>query len=187
MAHSAEEEAARDFICFASPDAVIVVCDATCLERNLNLTLQAMEITPKTVLCVNLLDEAKKKGISIDIDKLSGILGIPVVGVTARDNKGLDELMDAVEKVIESPPESSFMPSYSRGLEEEILKVSLSLEKEINGKLPARWTAVRLIDRNERLSRSINSYLGFDAEERIFGCLNRCRESLARKALLRKL
>ncbi len=159
MAHSAEEEAARDFICFASPDAVIVVCDATCLERNLNLTLQAMEITPKTVLCVNLLDEAKKKGISIDIDKLSGILGIPVVGVTARDNKGLDELMDAVEKVIESPPESSFMPSYSRGLEEEILKVSLSLEKEINGKLPARWTAVRLIDRNERLSRSINSYL----------------------------
>ena len=71
MAHSAEEEAARDFICFASPDAVIVVCDATCLERNLNLTLQAMEITPKTVLCVNLLDEAKKKGISIDIDKLS--------------------------------------------------------------------------------------------------------------------
>ena len=182
MAHSAEEEAARDFICFASPDAVIVVCDATCLERNLNLTLQAMEITPKTVLCVNLLDEAKKKGISIDIDKLSGILGIPVVGVTARDNKGLDELMDAVEKVIESPPESSFMPSYSRGLEEEILKVSLSLEKEINGKLPARWTAVRLIDRNERLSRSINSYLGFDAEERIFGCLNRCRESLARKS-----
>ena len=109
MAHSAEEEAARDFICFASPDAVIVVCDATCLERNLNLTLQAMEITPKTVLCVNLLDEAKKKGISIDIDKLSGILGIPVVGVTARDNKGLDELMDAVEKVIESPPESSFI------------------------------------------------------------------------------
>lgn len=61
MAQSAEEEVARDFICFQNPDAVIVVCDATCLERNLNLVLQTIEITPKTVVCVNLLDEAGKK------------------------------------------------------------------------------------------------------------------------------
>lgn len=76
MAHSAEEEVARDFICFGDPDAVVVVCDATCLERNLNLVLQTIEITPHTVVCVNLMDEARKKKIHVDIDELSRQLGV---------------------------------------------------------------------------------------------------------------
>ena len=84
MAHSAEEEVARDFICFGEPDAVVVVCDATCLERNLNLVLQTLEITRRVVVCVNLMDEAKKKHISIDFDQLSKHLGVPVVGTAAR-------------------------------------------------------------------------------------------------------
>lgn len=181
MANSAEEETARDFLCFSSPDAVIVVCDATCLERNLNLLLQTLEITSKTVMCVNLLDEAEKKGIKIDIDKLSKLLGIPVVGVTARDEKGLDILMDTVQSVIDHPPESVYIPSYSRKLEEEISRVSSALEGVLNSRLALRWTAVRLIDRNESLSCSINRFLGIDIEDEIFGTLNLCRESLARK------
>lgn len=181
MAHSTEEEAARDFICFGSPDAVIVVCDATCLERNFNLLLQTMEITPKTILCINLLDEAEKKGISIDMKKLSGILGIPVVGITARDNRGLNELMDTVEEIIESPPECPFLPSYSRSLEEEISRVSGGLEQLIGDKLPTRWTALRLIDSNKKLTKSIAEFLEIDIEEEIFGTLNLCREALARK------
>lgn len=79
IAHSQEEEVTRDFICFEEYDAIIVVCDAVCLERNLNLALQILEITNNVVLCVNLLDEAKKKGIHIDLDKLSFYLGVPVV------------------------------------------------------------------------------------------------------------
>lgn len=71
MAHSAEEEVARNFLCFGEPDAVTVVCDATCLERNLNLVLQILEITPKVVVCVNLMDEAKRKQIKIDLAGLS--------------------------------------------------------------------------------------------------------------------
>ena len=67
MAHSAEEEVARDFICYGKPDGVIVVCDATCLERNLNLVLQTLEITSKVVVCINLMDEARRKGINLDI------------------------------------------------------------------------------------------------------------------------
>lgn len=181
MAHSAEEETARDFICFGSPDAVIVVCDATCIERNMNLLLQTMEITSKTVLCVNLQDEAEKKGICVDTEKLSGILGIPVVGVTAREEKGLDELMSAVEGIIGDCAENTFMPSYSRDLEEEISKVSEAVGSLLSGKLPSRWTALRLIDRNEKLIGSINKFLGIDIEENTFGTLNRCRESLARK------
>ncbi len=182
MAHSAEEEVARDFICFGSPDAVIVVCDATCLERNFNLLLQTMEITPKTILCINLLDEAVKKGIRIDMQKLSHILGIPVVGVTARDNNGLDQLMDTVEKLIKSPPESAFLPCYSRELEEEISRITTSIDCLKCCKLPSRWTAIRLIDKNEKLACSMNNFLGFDIEEENFGTLNRCRESLARKS-----
>lgn len=76
MAHSAEEEIARDFICFGNPDAVIVVCDATCLERNINLVLQTLEITKNVVVCVNLIDEAKKKKIRIDFEQLEKNLGV---------------------------------------------------------------------------------------------------------------
>jgi len=77
--NSQEEEIARDYICNAHPDVTVVVVDATCLERNLNLVYQTMELTPNIIVCVNLLDEAKKKGIFIDLDKLSLILGVPVV------------------------------------------------------------------------------------------------------------
>ena len=87
MAHSAEEEVARNFICFGQPDATVVVCDATCLERNLNLVLQTIEISGKTLVCVNLLDEAKRKNISIDLKLLSERLGVPVVGTIARKKK----------------------------------------------------------------------------------------------------
>ena len=84
MAHSAEEEVARDYICFHHPDCVVVVADATCLERNLNLALQIREITPRMVLCVNLLDEARRKGLQIDLEALSLRLGAPVVGRRKR-------------------------------------------------------------------------------------------------------
>lgn len=79
MSSSQEEEIARDYICFGSPDVTVVVIDATCLERNLNLVFQTMEITKNIIVCVNLLDEAKKKKIKIDLDKLSKELGVPVV------------------------------------------------------------------------------------------------------------
>lgn len=79
MSNSQEEEIARDYICFGSSDVCVVVVDATCLERNLNLVLQILEMTPNVIVCVNLLDEAKKKSISVDLDKLSGILGVPVI------------------------------------------------------------------------------------------------------------
>ena len=73
MAHSAEEEVARNFICFGEPDAVAVVCDATCLERNLNLVLQTIEIYQNVVVCVNLLDEAKRKKIKIDLESFQSV------------------------------------------------------------------------------------------------------------------
>ena len=100
MAHSAEEEVARDFICFGDADAVVVVCDATCLERNLNLVLQTMEITCRVIVCVNLLDEAEKKGIHIKLDELSKELGVPVIGMVARDGRGIDELLNTLDHMM---------------------------------------------------------------------------------------
>lgn len=104
FANSAEEQAANDFICSGKADGAVVVCDASCLERNLNLVLQVMDKIPKTVVCVNLIDEAEKKGISVDADKLSEILGVPVVLTSARNNKGLDELCKAMNDIAESEP-----------------------------------------------------------------------------------
>lgn len=96
---SEEERAARDFICFGEPDCTVIVCDATCLERNLNLVLQTLELTDKLVVCVNLMDEAEKKGISVNTERLETLLGVPVVGTSARSKKGLSRLMEAVYKV----------------------------------------------------------------------------------------
>ena len=99
MSNSEEEEIARNYICSGDANATVVVVDATCLERNLNLVFQIMEITDNVLVCVNLLDEAKKKGIEIDLEKLSNLLGIPVVGTIARKKKTLTNLMNTVYKM----------------------------------------------------------------------------------------
>ncbi len=98
--HSEEEENAGKFLQSQRYDAVIVVCDAVCLERNLNLVLQAMEITGNIIVCINLLDEAKKKGIEIDTEKLEKRLGVPTVGICARTKQGFPELLAAVQKIV---------------------------------------------------------------------------------------
>ena len=104
LAHSQEEEVARDFLKSGEADAAIVVCDATCLERNLILALQVMEICPKVILCVNLMDEAEKRGIKIDLSLISERLGVPVVGVTARKKATLRVLADALDDVLDDVP-----------------------------------------------------------------------------------
>ncbi|WP_025730015.1 ferrous iron transporter B [Atopobacter phocae] len=101
MARSQEEVIARDFIQSQLSDVTVVVCDATSLERNLNLVLQILQLTPKVIVCVNLLDEAKRKKIQVDLDKLSYLLGVPVIGTSATYEKGLDDLQQAIKDVYE--------------------------------------------------------------------------------------
>lgn len=97
--HSKEEEVVQDFICYREYDVVVVVCDAVCLERNLNLALQVLAVTKNVIICVNLLDEAAKKGISIDLDKISLELNVPVIGIIARKKIGLENLLKTIEEV----------------------------------------------------------------------------------------
>ena len=101
--HSAEEAVACDFVRSGEADAVVVVCDATCLERTLVLALQVRSVTPNLIVCVNLLDEARRKRITVDLPELQVQLGVPVVGVTARKKKTLSALLDALDTVAAAP------------------------------------------------------------------------------------
>lgn len=92
--HSAEEAVAREFICSKTPDMIAVVCDATCLERNLILVLQILKITNSVAVCINLIDEAKKKGITVDAENLSYRLGVPVITMSARNKRGISETLE---------------------------------------------------------------------------------------------
>ncbi len=103
-ARSEEEAVTRAYLCEQSPDAVIAVCDATCLSRSLILALQVIELHPRTVVCVNLIDEAETKGITVDTRQLEEDLGVPVVATGAREKRGLDALLSAVERVLAVPP-----------------------------------------------------------------------------------
>lgn len=96
--HSAEEKVASDFLCSGEYDVAVVVCDALCLERNMRLALQIMERTEKVVVCVNLMDEAEKKQIRIDLKELENRLGVPVVGTAARNGDGIEEIYQAIKK-----------------------------------------------------------------------------------------
>jgi ferrous iron transport protein B len=162
MAHSAEEEVARDFICFGEPDGVIVVCDATCLERNLNLVLQMLEITTHVVVCINLMDEARRKGISINVPLISKRLGTPVVCTEARSKKGLKKLMQEVENILEKDYRQPVKVEYI----EQIEQAASILEKALKGvdihRIPPRWLALRLLDQDETLLKGLKEYLGYD-------------------------
>ena len=98
-AHSAEEEVAGDFLCSGEYDVAVIVCDALCLERNMRLVLQVLRQTGQVVVCVNLMDEAEKKHIRIDLKELENRLGIPVVGTAARNGSGIEELYGAIKKL----------------------------------------------------------------------------------------
>lgn len=172
MASSPDEEAAREFICFGQPDCIIVVLDATCLERNLNLAIQILEVNKKAVICVNLLDEATKKGIQIDLDELSLYLGVPVVGTAARSGEGLDELKDAVFDVATGERKVfGTKIKYNSNLEKAIAKLENIIEdsKLFDDKtfsyLSKRFLALRLIDCDKKLDNSIKEYFNFSLLE----------------------
>ena len=166
MAVSAEEEVARDFLCFGEVDAVIVVCDATCLERNLNLVMQIAEIHENVVLCLNLMDEAKKKNIHIDLQKLEQELGIPVVGTAARSKKGLNQLMEQVKCSLESGRHAPMYISYGKQIDQVAAAETEILEQLLTDKLNARWTALKLAEGDAKLLSAIKENLQLTAEQK---------------------
>ncbi|MFA5657940.1 MAG: ferrous iron transport protein B [Oscillospiraceae bacterium] len=166
LASSVEEEIARDYICFEKPGATVIVCDATSLERNLNLVLQVLEITRSAVVCVNLLDEAKKKKIHIDLDELSLRLGVPVVGASARSGKGLDELKNQIALVSSGKTRTfNVRLKYDERIEKALELLVPAVKKASGEKIDARWLSLRLLENDKSLEKSLSEYLGSDIFE----------------------
>lgn len=158
LSASEDEEISRNFILFGKPDCIVVVADATALERNLNLALQVMEITDRVVLCVNLLDEARRKGIEVDLRSLSRDLGVPCVGTVARTGEGLSDLMRAVSEVIDGtaatkPIRTNVPPEVEAALAE----LAPMIEQLAPGLPNARWVAFRLLDGDLRIRQALLS------------------------------
>ncbi len=186
MANSIEEEIARDFICFGNSDATIVVVDATSLERNLNLVLQTLEITKNVIVCVNLLDEARKKGISIDLNLLSKKLGVCVVGTAALKGEGLDKLTDKAYSISENVIDTNPLKIvYDEKIEEAISIVESSIYPILKDRLNSRWVSIKLLDGEKTLIESINKFLGIDLGkyDSLKGALSRARSILKKEGI----
>jgi GTP-binding protein len=158
LSASHDEQVARDFLLFGRPDATIVVVDATALERNLNLVIQVLEITPRVVVAVNLMDEAKRKGIDVDTRALARDLGVPAIGITARTGDGVHSLLEAVDGVSSSqiataPLRVSGTDQFQRAVAELVPLI----EKAVPGLPNARWIAIRLLDGDAEVEGALTS------------------------------
>jgi ferrous iron transport protein B len=159
ISSSLEEEIARNFVLFGKPDVTVIVVDATRLERNLNLVLQMLEISSRTIVCVNLIDEAEKNGIRIDAKSLSRELGVPVVLTVARDQTGIYELLASIEKV--ATTSQSIKPKFTYNFPTEIASPIDELTSILESEYPelpnSSWLAVRLLDDDKSISEALNS------------------------------
>ncbi len=156
LSASQDEEVARDFILFGQPDCTIVVTDATALERNLNLVLQVLEITDRVVVAVNLMDEARRKGLEVDTRSLARDLGVPAIPIVARTGEGIHALLSAVEGVIggeilTKPRRIEGTPEFQRAVSELVPMI----EQLAPGIPNARWLAIRLLDGDTRVQNAL--------------------------------
>ena len=156
LSTSQDEEISRNFLLFGRPDCTVVVVDATALERNLNLVLQVLEITERVVICVNLMDEAERKGLDIDVRSLSRDLGVPAVPTVARTKEGLGELVRTIAGVIQGEiPTEPFRPGTHPRIQRAVEELVPLIETLAPGFPNARWVAYRLLDGDYRLRQAL--------------------------------
>ena len=174
-AQSAEEEVALEVVCFGGADAVIVVCDGACLERNLNLVYQILDITPRVVVAVNLMDEARKKGVRVDVAALSRHLGVPVLGCCARKGKGVRELLTAARQVMDHPP-TPRRAVYPRETEETAAELARALSASLAGVVDPRFAALRLLEGDRCFRRELTARVCLTEADEV--AVRRAREKL---------
>ncbi|MDR3207081.1 MAG: ferrous iron transport protein B [Oscillospiraceae bacterium] len=163
LTHSPEEEVARDFLCSRQADGVVVVCDATCLARNLILVSQILEITSRVLVCVNLMDEAARKGVRVNLAALSEALGVPVVGTDAARGRGLSELRAAITALPAQrvpPPPMVYPPP----LEEAVGRLAAALAPRLPEPRRARWLALRLLEEGEQARQTSLRRFGCESD-----------------------
>jgi ferrous iron transport protein B len=158
LSASQDEEVARDFILFGRPDATVVVTDATALERNLNLVMQVLEITERVIVAVNLMDEARRKGLDVDTRSLARDLGVPTIPITARTGEGILALLQTIAGVINGdirtqPKHVEGTPEFQRA----VVELVPLIEQAVPGIPNARWLAIRLLDGDARVQNALQS------------------------------
>lgn len=159
LSTSVDEEVARDFILFGQPDVTVIVIDATRVERNLNLVLQILEITDRVVICLNLMDEARRNGIEVDARTLSKELGVPVIPAAARQGEGMNELLKYIFDVATGAYicKPYRIKSKSKELNEAIEKLSKEIQEEFPDLPNIRWVALRLLEGDQTIIDAIRS------------------------------
>jgi ferrous iron transport protein B len=159
LSTSADEEVARDFILFGEPDVTVVVVDATRLERNMNLVLQVLEITDRVVVCLNLMDEARRHGITIDDRALMRELGVPVAPTSARQGEGIPQLLERIHQVAtgEFVTQPRRLWTESKKIKDAVDKLAQKLQAEFSNLPNARWVALRLLEGDQRMIDAVKS------------------------------
>jgi ferrous iron transport protein B len=159
LSMSTDEEVARDFLLFGRPDVTIVVADATRLERNLNLLLQVLEITNRAVVCLNLMDEARRHGLTVDDRALARELGVPVIPAEARQARGIPDLLRNVYDVATGAVTCSprRLPGGSKVFAAAVERLSAGVLEEFPGLPNARWVAMRLLEGDQRMIDAVRS------------------------------
>jgi Fe2+ transport system protein B len=166
LSNSADEEVARDYILFEQPDITLVVVDATALSRNLNLALQVLEITRRVIVCVNLIDEAQKKGIVIDEKKLSTHLGVPVVCMSARNKIGISNLLETIDLMIHDKITTTATTiTYSKDIEAKISVLEGEVRERIGNQYPARFIALRLLENDLNFIQTLQEHMNKKEKE----------------------
>ena len=156
LPNSVEEQIARDYLCFGKPDATVVVVDATCLERNLNLVIQVLEITSKVVVCLNLMDEAKRKNINIDIISLEKELGVPVVPTAARNNIGLDQLVTKISDLVAGRITTKpYIVKHTKEIENAINLIEPKIKQLVGDEINSRWLALRFLENDQTIINAV--------------------------------
>ena len=177
LSNSEEEEIARDYICFNDPDIVVVVADATSLERNLNLFIQISEITEKAILCVNLIDEAEKNNIKIDLDLLSKELNANLVSSSARNGVGIEELKEAIFKEITLKSSQKNAINYDSPIEKAIEEIEIILDETLEvPKRKKRWIALRILEGNTSILKSL--YNKYNIQEKYINMISKIKDEL---------
>jgi ferrous iron transport protein B len=159
LSASPDEEVAREFLLFGQPDVTLIVADATCLERNLNLALQVLQITRRAVMCLNLMDEAKAHRIEIDVRGVARDLGIPVVPTSARSGEGIPELLAEVSRMAANhhAPAPDPLDYDVPGLRPALAQVETALKDAFPNLAQTRWVALRLLEGDRQIIEAIES------------------------------
>ncbi|MGA1361253.1 MAG: FeoB small GTPase domain-containing protein, partial [Gemmatimonadaceae bacterium] len=157
QAASTDEEVARDTLLFGAPEVTVLVLDATRLERNLNLALQVLEITPHVVVCLNLMDEAKRLGVAVDPEQLAMELGVPVIAAAARRGEGIDALRQAIHDVATGviAPAPTRVRTFAPAVEASIAEVETAVCAAMPDRPNSRWVALRLLNADERVEATM--------------------------------